>query len=113
MDIPFLVAIFIYLVPQVIVITFLNKALYAYTVLYREKKDLDYPIIPTETFKYISKPTDFMKIYLTPVVIWHIIFERHKDKELNAAANKVRFVLFSYFLVLIIELIILVSHILA
>jgi hypothetical protein len=97
-------SVLLFFAPQIIIIIFLIKAGYSYFVLYRKKKNPDYPILPGEAANYIGKGgKSFFKIYLTPFFMLKIIFESHKDKELSSAVQKVRLLLVVYIIILLIE----------
>lgn len=87
------------IVPQILAINAINKAMVPYVALYRKKMNLDYPVLPSDTADYLRSPKDIAKIFLSPAVIWQIMLERHKDKELNKAASKVRRKLLVYFMI--------------
>src|SRR5260370_23653612 len=91
----------------IIILLLLNITTYSYFSLYRKKKNPKYPILPQEQSAYLSKdPINFFKILpLIPLRMWKIIFEKHKDKELNNAAKKVRFLIFVFIVLAILEII--------
>ena len=91
---PYIQAI-IFFTPPVIMGIFYLKALYAYMHLYRKKINPDYPILPQEAATYLYSGA-LHKIILSPVVMMQIIFEKHKDKELAAAAKIVRILYLAY-----------------
>lgn len=88
--------IVIFFLPFVVVSIFLFRATLTYFVLYRKKKNPKYPVAPNDIQNYLSKdPVQLFKLLpITPFFMWKIIFEKHKDKELNDAAKRVRFFLF-------------------
>ena len=109
---PFLVQALFYFLPQIIVLIFLTRAFYSYEVLYRKKKNPDYTL-HGEAAEYIFKsPKHFFKFYLTPFFWWKIIFEHHKDKQLDTAAKRIRRIFLCFFGVVIVESTILVFFLL-
>ncbi len=87
---------FIFFLSFFLVGFFLVKAGLAYFRIYKKKKNSKYPIAPEDIQKYLSKdPVTLLKLLpITPFFMWKIIFEKHKDRELNDAAKRVRFLLF-------------------
>jgi TRAP-type uncharacterized transport system fused permease subunit len=82
---------------QIIAGIFFAFNAYSYFILYRKKKNPDYPILPREVSKYLYKShKHFLRIYLIPFFMWKIIFEHHKDKELNDTAKRVRWSVFIF-----------------
>lgn len=73
--------------------------------LYREKKNLDYPVLPQEIVTYLYSGSIY-KIFLNPLIMIEVIFARHKDKELATAAKKVRILYLTYIGVLVFVLLI-------
>ncbi|EKD65621.1 MAG: hypothetical protein ACD_50C00032G0008 [uncultured bacterium] len=63
-----------------------------YVRLYRKKINPDYPLLFGEATNYFSKdPLDYLqKLPIVPLLQWKIIFESHKDQELNELARKTR-----------------------
>lgn len=101
------VILLLYFLPIIIVTLLFARAVYNYFKLYRKKKNPDYPILFGEAKNYLHKGSKyFLKIYLTPFYMWKIIFEKHRDKELNKAANKVRLLFFLYIILIVFEIII-------
>ncbi len=102
-----LLTVFTFFIPILIIMFFFRRASYAFFALYRKKKNPKYPILPQETPEYLSKdPVHFFKVLpITPFFMWKILFEKHKDKELNDAAKKVRFLVFLFIIYIILQFI--------
>src|SRR4051794_20224247 len=103
----FLFVTFLYFIPFIVLVALYGKALYSFTTLYRKKKNPDYPILPGETAQYLFKGA-LHKILMSPFFMIKIIFEKHKDKGLDVAARKVRLLMLSFLVVLVVQFIFLI-----
>jgi hypothetical protein len=83
----FLLTVFIYILPLVIILFFWTRVLYSYGLLYRRKKNDNYSILPGESTDYLYKG-ESLKIFASPFTMLSMIFERHRDENLNNAAKK-------------------------
>lgn len=87
---------FILIVIQLVFIYFNSVITFSYFNLYKRKKNPDWPLFTEEAPEYINKG-EIHKIFLSFFFqIKIIFFERHKDSELKAAANKTRLLHFAY-----------------
>lgn len=78
---------------------------HSYFNLYRKKNNPDYPLLPGEQGAYLSKnPSHFLKPFLTPLFMWKIIFEKHKDEELDTAAKNVRYSVYLFIGIAILKM---------
>lgn len=79
--IPFIILTFLYL-----------KTYYKYAQLYRRKKNPDFPLLAGEAKKYFAKdPINYIKrMPIYPFLMWKIIFESHKDPDLDKQAHDTR-----------------------
>lgn len=94
----------VFLCFQIAVCIFYTGAGFSYFGLYRKKKNPDYPLFANELYEYLNKnPKYLFKIFLTTFFMWKIIFESHKDKELDKLAQRVRFFIFLFFGSIILE----------
>jgi len=68
------------------------KTYMEYIKLYREKKNPNYPLLPNEASVYFNMdPIGFIKkLPAMPFLRWKIIFEQHKDQELNESSYRTR-----------------------
>lgn len=92
-----------FLLLLIILLILLTWATYAYFSLYRKKKNPDYPLLPGEAEKYINKKS--AKFFVTPFYMWKIIFEKHKDKDLNSASKRVRLFLLIFITAIVLRVI--------
>ena len=93
------------LIPFLIWAYFMNKAQRELFLLYKKKMNPDYPLVHEDTVKYLDSFSGLLKIYSSPIAMWVIILKKHKDKELNNAAQKVRkllLVLFGTWIVILL-----------
>lgn len=77
-------------------------------VVYRKKKNPDFPLLPSESMSYFSEdPIKFLKeLPIMPFLRWKIVFETHRDLELSKATNNARKTFAIFVLVIIINFII-------
>lgn len=79
-----------------------------YFRLYRKKINPDYPIFWYEDFRYLTAYQDrYLKIFIGDFYYWKIFFAKHKDKALNAAAKRTRFLMILAVIVFFINFLIL------
>lgn len=88
--------IFVLFVIQLVFIYSISVNMISYFNLYRRKKNPDWPLSTEEMAEYVDKGESH-KFYLSPEFYIKIIFfERHKDRELQAAAIKTRLLILAY-----------------
>ncbi len=92
-----------------LIVFYLQKATeIKYLRLYRKKINPDYPIFWYEEFRYFTAYQDrYLKIIIGDFYYWKIIFAKHKDKELNAAAKRTRYLMILAVIVFFINFLIL------
>jgi hypothetical protein len=107
MSISFELSALIFFLPTIILLFFMDRDMRALFRLYKKKKKTDYPLESTDIFNYLDSFSHFLKIYITPFIMWKIILQIHKDKAINDAAKKVRRLLIIIFSIWIIQMFIL------
>ena len=95
---------FTFFIPSIVAMYLASQQFLKHTKLYRKEKNPNF-FLPGETMNFFKRdPEKYLQtMIIMPFLWWKIVFEKHKDTELNSSAQKLRILLLIPFIILLIH----------